>query len=474
MTDATPLETVRNGQVVDGPWNYRQVTVLNPTWAKHDHYKDFGWPEPGMITFNDCYEMYCRNGIGTAVVDKTIAKTWETHPFLLEKPRDGSAAGKRSKETPLESAIRQHLSSIRGWQSLMDADRRSEVGRYAGAILRIGDDQDWDKPVGRVRGGIKALAEIIPAWEGQLAVSQWDTNERTPDGKPNPNYGKPAMFQFNEQAIGEVVNGAGRCLMIHPDRVVVWSANGTVHNRLGLESVFNALINGAKISGAGGEGFYKNARNNPVVSAQKDARLDLMAKAYGMTLEQLNDAMSDQVAKWTRGFDYGLFLQGMDAKALSVTLPSPEHFYNITLQEVSAAKRIPLKILVGSQSGERASTEDSNEWGQTNNGRRMNETVPNIMSLVNRFVRFGMLPARDWSVFWTDLTEASMSEKIDRVGKMAEANAKLQAAGEFYFTPEEVRAVVDLEPLSEEESKVDTTDTEDEADATLGAGDKTP
>jgi len=459
------LETIANAQVTDGPWNNRQVSVFQPTWAKHDHYKDFGWPLPNALTFNDTYTMYCRNGIGTAVVDKTVAKTWETHPFLLQKPRDGSE-GSQIKETSQEAAIRTHLTNIRGWQSLMEADVRGMVGRYAGVILQLADGGAWDQPVTRVPGGIKGLVKLIPAWEGQLVVSQFETDAT------KPNYGQPAMFQFNEQAVGEVYAGAGRSMMIHPDRVVIWSRDGSVNDKSALESCFNALLTTEKVSGAGGEGFYKNARSNPVLEANEGAKLDQMAKAYGMTMEQLQEAMSDQVARHNRGFDIGLFLQGMTAKTLAITLPSPEHFYNIALQEVSAARRIPLKILVGSQSGERASTEDANEWGQTCNSRRANETIPNIMSVVARWVKFGMIPEGDWSVFWTDLTEAKMSEKIDRVTKMAEANAKLQASGEYYFTPEEVRAVVDLEPLTENERKVEAMDDTDEADATVGAGDQ--
>lgn len=455
------LETVKNAQVVDGPWNYRQVASLAPTWAKHDHYKDFGWPNPGMIQFQECYQMYCRNGIAAALVAVTTGKTWETHPFLLEKPRDGSE-GKATRETTLEAAIRKRFAKIRGWQSLMEADRRSQVGCYAGVILRLADGLNWDQPVGAVKDGFNGLVEIIPAWEGQLRVSQWVTDPASED------YGKPQMWQFEEQAIGEVQSGAGRSLMIHPDRVVVWSEDGTVHNRPGLEVVFNACMTAEKVSGAGGEGFYKNARNNPVISANEGARLDQMAKAYGMTLEQLNEAMSQQVAKFNRGFDYGLFLQGMEAKALGITLPSPEHFHDIAVQEVCAAKRVPKKVLVGSQTGERASTEDAREWGQTINSRRTNETIPNIMAVVDRLVQFGMLPENDYTVAWTDLTEASISEKIDRVTKMAEANAKLATQGEFYFTPEEVRAVIDLEPLSEEERKVDKSDALDENDALVG------
>lgn len=81
--------------------------------------------------------------------------------------------------------------------------------------------------------------------------------------------------------------------------------------------------------------------------------------------------------------------------------------------------------------------------------RRNNEVVPNIMTLVDRLVRVGIIPERDWHLDWSDLTESSMSEKIDRANKMADTNQKMKDGGELVFTPEEIRAAVDLEPLSE-------------------------
>jgi hypothetical protein len=160
------------------------------------------------------------------------------------------------------------------------------------------------------------------------------------------------------------------------------------------------------------------------------------------------DKMDEQVADWQRGFDQLLMLQGIEAKTLGITLPSPEHFFAIALQSFAASIPIPMKILVGSQTGERASTEDAQEWAQTNMSRRNNVVIPNILKLVNRLEQIGILPEKDWHLDWTDLTESSMAEKIDRAVKMADTNQKMKDSGEIVFTHEEIRAAVDMEPLS--------------------------
>lgn len=405
---------------------------------KHNHYRDFGYPAD--VDFNQAYDMYRRSGIARAGVSKTIEKSWQDTPFLQERQRD---QGDDAKETPLEKEIRTRFGDLRVWQNLAEADRRSMVGAYAGVILRLADSKAFDQPVARVGGGLDGLVEIVPAWEGQLTVSEWVSDPTSID------YGKPAMFQFNEAAVGR--SKGPRNFLVHPDRVVVWSADGTVNGRSALEPGFNALLTMEKIIGAGGEGFWKNAKSGLILEVDASANIEAMAKAMGVPASEIVDLMNDQVDDWQKGFDSQLMLQGMKANAPQITLPSPEHFFAIALQEFAASLSCPLKILIGSQTGERASTEDAAEWAKTSMSRRSGQVIPNIMLVVARLERFGILAEKDWHLAWTDLTESSMGEKIDRAGKMADVNQKMKDSGEIIFTPEEIRATVDLEPLSDAE-----------------------
>ena len=148
---------------------------------------------------------------------------------------------------------------------------------------------------------------------------------------------------------------------------------------------------------------------------------------------------------------------------MQVNLPSPEHFFAIALQSFAATFSAPLKILVGSQTGERASTEDSAEWAKVNMSRRTNRVIPRIRAFVARLERFSILPARDWHLEWVDLTESSMGEKIDRADKMASVNQKM--GDEIIFTGDDIRGVVGMEPLSDAEKYRDEPDDEEEQDA---------
>ncbi|WP_174804365.1 anti-CBASS protein Acb1 family protein [Martelella limonii] len=427
------------------------------TNAKHNHYKDFGFPD--QVTFTHTYAAYNRNGLARAAVNKTVEKTWQDQPFLLEKERDGSQKGKTA-ETSLEKDIRQRFSDLRVWARLAEADRRGMVGRYCAVILRLADGQMFDKPVTMTNGGLEKLIEVIPAWEGQITVSEWDEDQSS------ESYGLPKMYQFTESAVGDSknTNRTARQFLIHPDRVIVWSADGTLDARSALEPGFNDLVTLEKIIGAGGEGFWKNAKSAPVLEAQDNINIQAMAQAMGVKPDEIADKMSEQVEDWQKGFDQLLMLQGMQAKTLNVTLPSPEHFFLIALQSFAASNSIPLKILAGSQTGERASTEDADEWARTCMSRRANQTVPNIMLFVNRLERFGILPERDWFIDWTDLLDPSPNERLERIERMANVNDKMHATSEWIFTPEEMRAEGGYEPLSDAEKYLDDA-TDGEVDA---------
>ena len=415
--------------------------------AKHNHYADFGWPTD--VTFDLLYSVYTRNSLAKAAVTKTVGKTWATNPLLQEKARD---AGKPKPETRREALIRQRFDDLRFWQRLAECDRRALVGRYAGAILRIADGERFEQPVGTVSGGLDALVEIIPAWEGQLQPTQWDTNETS------ETFGQVTMYSFQEAAVGD--SKQPRSLTIHPDRVVIWSEDGTINGRSPLEAGYNDLMDVEKGRGGGAEGFWKNAKSAPILEAQEGTSITKMAEAMGVKPTEVVDKMNDQVRDFQSGFDVVLMLQGMTAKPMTVTLPaSPEHYFLVAAQCFAASFSIPLKILVGSQSGERASTEDAGEWALTNMSRRTNIVIPAIMATIRRLERFNILPVRDWHLDWASLTAANDDQKIDRVAKMAEVNSKQVAAtSERVFTIGDMRSAVDMEPLSDADAKVEKPD----------------
>lgn len=390
--------------------------------VKHDYARDYGWP--AELCFEHFYRMYRRNGIAAAAVDKTISKTWATMPTLWES--------EKPTESKAEADIRKHFAKRKIWRSLMDVDRRSMVGCYAGAIILLRDGKRLEEPVDRVGKGIENVVGIIPAWEGQLTVAEWDNDETS------ETYGDPKWFQFDEQAVGDPTVTGRRSIRIHRDRILIWSDDGTLNCTSALEPGFNDLTDAEKIKGAGGEGFWKSSRGAPIIEAPKgvsaqDVQRGMNAATPADVLDKLNETVDD----FQSGFDKALMLGSFSVTPLTITLPQPKEFWEPCVQSFAASMSIPFKVLVGNITGERASTEDASEWAETNMSRRENRVLPILQEFIDRLVRWGVLDAKDWTIGWTSLQEASPDSKLDRAAKMSSINQ--QAGSELVFLPDEIR-----------------------------------
>lgn len=390
--------------------------------TKHDYARDYGWPE--HLCFEQLHRMYTRSGIAAAAVDKTISKTWQTMPSLWESEAPA--------QSPAEKAIAKHFAKRKIWRAFMEADRRSLVGEYAGAILLLRDGQRLDQPVGAMPRKIDSLAGVIPAWQGQLKPVEWDQDELS------DTFGEPLVFQFDEQAVGDPSNVGRTQVRIHRDRVLIWSDDGTLNCRSALEPGFNDLTDAEKIKGAGGEGFWKSARGAPLLEAKEGQDMQSVMHALGATTpDEAKKALDERVDDFQAGFDKFLMIGGFTAKPLTITLPQPKEFWEPCVQSFAASMSIPYKVLIGNISGERASTEDAHEWAQTNMSRRENRVLPILRELVDRLVAWGVLERKDWTIGWDSLLEDSPDSKLDRAAKMATIN---QSSGtEPAFLPDEIR-----------------------------------
>lgn len=409
--------------------------------VKRVHADEYGWPD--RLTFPDLLRMYRRNGLAAAAVNAFKSKTWQDVPVLRVTEKD-------DKLSSTEEAVAAHLARIRFWQQFAEADARSIVGDYGGLVLRFADNKKMNEPLDNAVGITKLFA-AIPCWQHQLRPSEFDTNTES------ETYGEPTMWEYAENAVGGDTASAGprRRFKVHPDRVLILSRDGTINDRSQLEAGYNAMLDAEKISGAGAEGFFKTAKNAPVISMEEGNGFEEMARGMGINPNEVVDVLNDVVKSWSAGFDASLLLSKMKTEFPNITLPQPEEFWNICVMTFSASMRIPFKVLIGMITGERASTEDAKDWARTNEARRSGEIVPAIMTLIERFQGAGTLPAGEWRVEWDSLLDDGPDAMMARAKTMSEINTS--EAGEVFDVTEIRRAAGHPAglPLDDEEDEND-------------------
>lgn len=437
MTDKLTLAV--NHALNDARMARARMGLMAPTMGldnkRHSAWCEYGFPE--QITYENLYALYRRGGIAHGAVEKLVGKCWQTNPEIIE----GDDADESKDETSWEKNAKKVFTK-RLWRAFAEADRRRLVGRYAGILLHINDSRKWDQPV--VSG--KSLKKVTIAWAGSLTVSQWVTDENSAE------YGQPKQWKYVES----LPNGGTNQRFVHPDRVFILGDYS--NDAIGfLEPGYNACVSLEKVEGGSGESFLKNAARQLNVNFEKEIDFNNLASLYGVSIDELQDKFNEVAGEMNRGNDVLMTTQGATVAPLVTAVADPSATYNVNLQTFAASVDIPVKVLVGMQTGERASTEDQKYFNARCQSRRGDLSFE-IEDFSDKLIELKIIDAvSEKTVIWDDLNEQTGTEKLANAKTMAEINQTSQGSGENpAFSREEIRTAagyenVDEFPLGEED-----------------------
>jgi hypothetical protein len=388
---------------------------------------EYGFPE--TVGFGQLMSLYRRGGLAFGAVNKLIQSCWRTSPEIIEGEEED-----RSKEsTNWEKKVSQLYAKTRLWRAFAEADKRRLVGRYSGLLLQISDGSGWDRPATTGKG---TLVNVVPAWACSLQPGELETDTKS------ENYGKPKEWTYREVLPGGQVNDR----KIHPDRVFILGDYAS--DAIGfLEPAYNNFVSIEKVEGGSGESFLKNASRQLNVDFDKEVDLGDIASLYGVSLPELQVKFNDAAREINRGNDLMLLTQGATTTPLVSTVPDPTPTYNINLQTISAALDIPSKILVGMQTGERASSEDQKYFNARCQSRRVSDLSYEINDLVAHLMRIKIIDTKaEFTTIWDDLTVPTKAEMLANAKAMSEINEKSLGGGAEYFSIGEIREAAGYEP----------------------------
>lgn len=400
----------------------------------------YGYPE--TVTFAAMLQSYERGGPAHGAVHKLLDKCWQDVPRIKQPKAD--------KKTEWEARQQKTLESVDAWRKLRDLDRRNMIGCYAAVIYRVADSRNLDQPLGR-----GALVDLVPVFEDQIRVVEWDSD-------PNSNdYGKPRMFQFQTRspsAKGDTQGKPVEWANVHPSRVQMF-AEGSVGDFMDgvplLRAGFNALVDIEKISGGSAEGYLKNSARTVVVKFDGNASVQQLATKPGETAPTGTDisrAMNDKVKDLNRNIDAALLLKGGEASTLQTSQHDPGPPFEVAGNIFAASVRIPFTILFGQQTGRLASDEDIADFNARGKSRRENELTPMVREFVKRMQACGALEAGEFEVEWKPLDAPGDKDKAEVLGKVTAAMQAAASAGltEPLFDANELRKVMGFESRADD------------------------
>ena len=273
------------------------------------------------------------------------------------------------------------------------------VAGWSAIIIRIADSNELDQPT--AAPSIEALTELVPVWANQL-TAVYDSNQ---------------VLQHYVYAEPQTDISPARNVNVHTDRVVI--VGDPSRSRPLLKAGFNALTTLEKVLGGAGESFLKNASRQLNVNYDSEVDLEDIARAHGGSVDDLHENLSDHVRDINSGVDLLMMTQGATVNPMTVAVSDPMPSYNVALQVFAASVKIPVKVLVGNITGERASTEDIKQLNDRCQSRRVSEVTAHIEKFVAKLKAIGMLSAGQYSIMWNDLRESTDAERAEYVTKLA-------------------------------------------------------
>lgn len=413
------------------------------------------------LGFEDYNRRFRRNPVARRIVTAFPAATWRGHGELIED-EDPNVL------TSFEEAWFELDNRLKIWATFKRADVLAGLGEYA--IILLGAPGKLEEPL---------PTNLKPA--DLVYLQPWSQNsapiERYDEDPASPRFGLPEFYTLKPKV---AVGAKKPTSTAQVDRRVHWSrvihiADGFLEDSvLGaprLENVWNRLDDLEKIVGGGSEATWMNAHRGYHFDVDPEMKFS-SAEAQ----EKAITDMKEQVDEFVHGMRRALRTRGVKVNPLGADVPAFDSNVDSVLKLISAGCEIPIRILLGSERGELASTEDRENWADRVDDRRSELCGPFFVSqFVDRMIAHGVLPEPDiYEIRWP-MREPSEKEKAEIALLLATVNEK---AGETVVTANEIRdRTLGLEPLDtledfnaqDEEVTVDDEEGSDEDDQALRA-----
>ena len=351
---------------------------------KRDLYTALGY----IVTplFADFMARYKRQDIARAAVDIPVRACWRKPPEVYESQDDD--------ETLFEVAWNELCKDRKVFHYLSRVDRLACIGKHAVLFMGFDDGATLDKPVERAT----QLLYMMPYSEDNAVIKSYVEDEK------DPRFGLPLTYQLAMRQ-----GKADRTFIVHASRVIHViedPLDSDIEGQPALEAILNRLHDLELLSGGSAEMFWRGAF--PGVAF----KLDADAQIQGQDL----DALKVQIENYVHGLQRYMRTQGMTVEELAQQIADPSKHIDAQLDLICAARRIPKRILLGSERGELASTQDEENWSARVEERQLEQCEAMILRpFIDRMTELGVLPepAEDYTVEWPPLVMKGDKEKAE-------------------------------------------------------------
>lgn len=343
-------------------------------------------------TYNDFAAKYQRMDIARTIIDLPVQECWRNVPTLTES---------KDKDTPFEKEWLELSKKHRIFHYLSRADRLGSLGTYSVLFLGFNDSIEPKQEAATARD----LLYLMPYSMVNASISQYDIDAKS------ERYGKPLIYNISPKSISSLSStSAATNIEVHHSRIIHVAEDCLEDDVEGiprLRSVLNRLEDIEKLAGGSAEMFWRGAYPG----------LAFLTKEGRTIGTQTLDMIEKEMAKYEHDLQRHLRLDGMDIQNLAPQVADPRGHMDVQFDLLSAATRIPKRILLGSERGELASSQDEKNWAKVIQARQHEHCEAVLLRpLVDRLISVKILPEPsegEYIVEWPDLLAPGDKDKAE-------------------------------------------------------------
>lgn len=390
--------------------------------GKRDMYEALGYKRNLFI--EDYWERYLRGGLAKRAVDILPKATWRGGVYVFEKDDPNT-------ETKFETEFDAMAERLSLWSYFERADRLSGVGEFSG--LLIGAPGELETPLPRMSSTVEiTMLKVYKQQDLDILERDYETDTH------NPRYGMPNFYTIGgpRRKIGNKRVHWTRVIHIAQDIL-----DDDIYGTPRLEAVWNLLDDLDKVTGGGAEAFWIRANN----ITQFDVDKDLQMKKDDESTKDLQE----QVDELQHNIRRVIRTRGVEMNTMETKTADFKANAEAILQQICGTLEIPLRIFVGSERGEMASTQDRFNFSERIADRRSQYAMPQIVRpFVQRLVDAGALPKpSSFDVWWPEVKSLDPTERAKIAVDYSTLNKDANA---IIVTTQEIRETISKEPLTEE------------------------
>ncbi len=416
--------------------------------------EECGWPTRGGVSLEQYKEEFDHNGLAARIVGILPEECWKSDPEVNE-------TDDVDEETPWEEKWKDIVEEHNLYSYMERVDVESRVGRFAVLLVGVDDGLPLSQPVGMsvAKAPNPSLIKVMPEpskelnitylrvfGEPQAKITKLDSDELSPRfGQPveySIDFTDPATFAG---AVSATTVGTTNTKIVHWSRVVHVVDGKTSCEILGRpaqQRTWDRQLDITKIIGSDAQGFWTGAFPGLSIETTPESQGNV----------DVNDA-KEQIDKYMNRLQRYLALDGLQANSLTTQVVDPIPHVDVQMDMISLSIGVPKRILLGSEVGELASTQDRETWDNRVLKRCNKHCTPAIVRpTVNLFMAIGVMPKLPkYVVEWPPRNEPSDDDAAGTAMKWMQA-LNFYSAGDADLVVPPKEALIEFFGMSKEKA----------------------